>query len=433
MKRIKIDREKGLLTHQGEPLLKFFPTYATFNDTALTNVERLKFSATAQKNMEGCRVKYAASLLLPQPSDKNSPLVFGTLVHSLLEKLMQLPKTKRTKKFVKECALGLAENDREYAKKIEEAALGLYEIENPKQVEVYATEFLVDKNLGGVPFIGKIDRIDKTDEGLVIIDYKTGKMPDLKWGDAHGEQIQLYASALGGNVVGGKLYYLEEHQERIVEIDANKQKQALDKLAQAWQTHKADISNKNAPYSPSTLCGWCPVVNVCPARSRDASERFDRAYSIEELGIKQESPETAETVETVEPVVKEEKMVQQINSKNRFADAQPWVALEYPNGSSYQVRRIFRLVALAEKYVNQEDKIIELAKIFNNLIISTQQIVSTTNDVNAGIASLLEDTLRETLTFFPPPEDESQKLLWQQNVQRKMFQTCKIVLEVLKN
>ncbi|MBI4035251.1 MAG: PD-(D/E)XK nuclease family protein, partial [Candidatus Chisholmbacteria bacterium] len=71
-------------------------------------------------------------------------------------------------------------------------------------------------NIAGVPLVGKIDRIDATNQGLEIVDYKTGQSQTKKQVDID-EQLTIYAlgaqQALNLDINVLSLYFLESNQK----------------------------------------------------------------------------------------------------------------------------------------------------------------------------------------------------------------------------
>src|ERR1035437_5889344 len=72
----------------------------------------------------------------------------------------------------------------------------VWEIEEPGDVEVLSTERRIEGDLLSVPFLGIIDRIDQEETGQGIVDYKSGKAPDPKYGGPDFTQLVLYAVAV---------------------------------------------------------------------------------------------------------------------------------------------------------------------------------------------------------------------------------------------
>ena len=63
-------------------------------------------------------------------------------------------------------------------------------------MEVVSTEQKIQVELGSVPFVGVIDRVDRIGADLVVSDYKSGTLPGYRWRHDKIQQVMLYAAAL---------------------------------------------------------------------------------------------------------------------------------------------------------------------------------------------------------------------------------------------
>ena len=156
---------------------------------------------------------------------------------------------------------------------------GLWALEDPKAVDVRATEHDVEADLGGVPFRGIVDRLDEEGDGLVVTDYKSGKAPSARFRRGRLDQVLLYAAAVeqatGEMPVHARLLYLGQRPVGIKvtreEIDS-----VVDKLAGTW----AAINTACEPTSSNPERGPC-VAGVptstgapkAPRRSRSGRPR----------------------------------------------------------------------------------------------------------------------------------------------------------------
>ena len=92
------------------------------------------------------------------------------------------------------------------------AVEGLWDLEDPTAIHVDDTETEVRSEVGGVPFLGYVDRIDEGDgDGEIIVDYKSGRLPSGRYLDTPKQQVLLYAAARehqGHDVAEARLLYL---------------------------------------------------------------------------------------------------------------------------------------------------------------------------------------------------------------------------------
>lgn len=109
---------------------------------------------------------------------------------------------------------------------------------------------------------GKIDRIDKNDDGtLRIIDYKTGKEKDDRF------QIAIYGMVAERyfNIPTpvGSLYYLFSGTVKIIEINEELKSDTVE-----WIKTVIKKITSDTDFDPrvSKLCGWCDYVRFCPMK-----------------------------------------------------------------------------------------------------------------------------------------------------------------------
>lgn len=226
------------------------------------------------------------------PDPPGEPALAGTFAHRVLELLLQLPPAERTVESARKLARqawpeiegdpdfrALALSD-EAAKAFRWrgwlAVEGLWKLEDPCEVEVHATEHDISVSVDGVPFRGIIDRVDHCDDGLVIVDYKSGRAPSQRFVGERLTQVLLYAAAMaeltGQRPVRAQLVYLGQ---RVVETEVTDETlgPAVERLAQTWDSLLADLDADSFPASTGPLCAWCPFLAGCPEGLTEVGER----------------------------------------------------------------------------------------------------------------------------------------------------------------
>jgi len=138
---------------------------------------------------------------------------------------------------------------------------------------------------GGVALSGRVDRIDERDGQLVVVDYKTGRAtPDLH--DAKSSQaLAIYAAAtwrtLRTPCTQVELHHLPsgevaawEHDEASVRRQLDRADAVASEIAAADAAfYEGSTGDETFPAQPSSLCGWCDFVEICPEGSQTASRR----------------------------------------------------------------------------------------------------------------------------------------------------------------
>jgi len=127
--------------------------------------------------------------------------------------------------------------------------------------------------------VGIIDRIDKTKDGIEIIDYKTAKRLPIQRDVDNNLQLSLYCLGLikswpqfakrGLENIKLTFHYLK-HQETISTKRTWEQLENVKK--QVWE-RIAEIEKDDFKPIPSNLCDWCGYKNICPMWKHKYSEQ----------------------------------------------------------------------------------------------------------------------------------------------------------------
>ena len=227
---------------------------------------------------------------LPDPSGEAA--LIGTFAHRVLEVLMQRPPAERTEETAKQLAgqewptveadddyqsLGLdAEKIKAFRWKAWLAIRGLWTLEDPQAITVRSTEQAVEAELGGVPFRGIVDRLDETSDGLVVTDYKTGKVPHPRYRQKRFEQAVMYAAAInestGEMPVRVQLLYLG--QENLgLNINQAKLDATVHRLGGTWAAINTACEVDEFDPSPGPLCNWCSYLDHCAEGTEEVARR----------------------------------------------------------------------------------------------------------------------------------------------------------------
>ncbi|MCL5008739.1 MAG: ATP-dependent helicase [Patescibacteria group bacterium] len=198
-----------------------------------------QFSYSQLNDFEACPLKYKYQHYLKLPVPGSQYLSFGQTIHKVLEEYLKLYKTsleikqmdlfgkgkdnhtqlpefsvleKFYEKFWVDDWYGSKQQKLRY-KAEGHKILKTFFAEAAKQpfLPKYIEQFFKLK-LGKYDFVGKIDRADQAGEGVLILDYKTGKVPKSK---KDLDQLYIYQWAakefLQEKVVGLKYWYLQEN------------------------------------------------------------------------------------------------------------------------------------------------------------------------------------------------------------------------------
>ena len=251
-----------------------------------------RLSPSGAGTFEQCPRRWRLRYVERLPDPPGEAALAGSFAHRVLELLMQRDPHERTVEIAKAIAraewpgveadpdfraLGFDETGSKHFRwKAWQAIEGLWALEDPKAVDVRATEHDVEADLGGVPFRGIVDRLDEEGDGLVVTDYKSGKAPSARFRRGRLDQVLLYAAAVeqatGEMPVHARLLYLGQRPVGIKvtreEIDS-----VVDKLAGTWAAINTACDTDEFEPRTGPLCGWCPYVERCPEGIKEVAKR----------------------------------------------------------------------------------------------------------------------------------------------------------------
>lgn len=251
--------------------------------TLVEKAIRRRLSVSSAQAIESCPARFAIDKVLPRTADPFGAAELGSATHRLFEELFKLPRELRTIDVAMDILEGLhsansdlvvpEEHDlSRWRAEIEHRAVGLWQIEDPTSVEVSGTEVKVSSiAIAGVPFIGFIDRLDVVNGHQRVVDYKAGLSTPKKpgrYGDPHGDQARLYALAVeqmrGVRPLEADIYYTPHGVKRSINLAPKKIAATVSWFSSAWE--EMLMSKERGAFSTkaSPLCGWCPLVQVCP-------------------------------------------------------------------------------------------------------------------------------------------------------------------------
>ena len=251
-------------------------------------IKKVRVSASQLDSFEKCSLKWKFKYIDKLPTERTLAQIKGSFVHEVLEDIFLLSPDDRTPENAKPIARerwnAMVETDeyKEYGFTEEEAKkfmrdawlliLSEWELERPENIEVREVEIKIEFDLSDdASFIGYADRLDYAKDGIVCVDYKTGKRPANRFSGDKRRQIRLYALGVkemtGEKVTKGKLLFLGGEPGIISEhiddkIVAETKKDLLSdtrKIVEAKESEgKLHIKPKTSP-----LCGWCEFIDRC--------------------------------------------------------------------------------------------------------------------------------------------------------------------------
>ena len=238
---------------------------------------KLYLSASAIETYEQCPLKFRFGRIdgIPQTASKPQ-LTFGNIIHSVLQRFHEPDKElsdERIQRLLKE---EWKKGEFDYTVREEkfyeqgQEMLSRYArsvINNPPNVLAREERFSFD--LDDITINGAIDRIDKDENGIHIVDYKTSKSPSPAKSNL---QLAVYCMFLeqsdsekfGGLPASAALYFLREEEKPVKthSFTTEELQSTSDNI------HKVASGIRRKEFEPKTgkHCDWCDYKHlICPA------------------------------------------------------------------------------------------------------------------------------------------------------------------------
>ena len=225
---------------------------------------------------------------LPEPPSPSATK--GTLVHRALELLFCQPAHTRTVPTALECLdrarvematdhefVGLeldAEAAAQFAADAEVLVRRYFTLEDPTTVHPIGLELRLEVKVGSLTLRGVIDRLElDADGGLVVTDYKSGKVPGVMHEQSRLGGVHFYAflceRVLGQRPARIQLLYLSEPVAIVAEPSAQSIRGLEQRTSAIWKAVERACANDDFRPRPSPLCNWCSFQDYCPSFGGD--------------------------------------------------------------------------------------------------------------------------------------------------------------------
>ncbi|MEX1037991.1 MAG: ATP-dependent DNA helicase [Acidimicrobiia bacterium] len=242
--------------------------------------ERFSMSPSQADSYSRCPRKYAIERRLKLPEPPSSYMTSGSLIHLALELAeskvigtgLRHGDPEDAVSFLREGwdagEFGTPALNRAWLNRAEGIVRGLYERWPETSMPPIELEKEVELEIGGVKWYGVVDRLERSDAGLRVIDYKTGTtIPSLKEA-AVSVQLGFYALAInamspGENVVAAELWFPAKESKGLTvrELDMNR----LGEVEESIREITADVASENWEPRVSRDCERCGIKSSCPA------------------------------------------------------------------------------------------------------------------------------------------------------------------------
>jgi putative RecB family exonuclease len=236
----------------------------------------------------GLAFRFSTIDRLPQPPSPAATK--GSLVHRALELLFCEPAPERTVPTALACLdrareemttdpefVGL-ELDPEAAAQFTADAEVLvrryFDLEDPTTVHPIGLELRLEVQVGSLTLRGIIDRLElDADGGLVVTDYKSGKVPGITHEQNRLGGVHFYAflceRVLGRRPSRIQLLYLSEPVAIVAEPSDQSIRGLEQRTTAIWKAVERACATDDFRPRPSPLCNWCSFQEYCPAFGGD--------------------------------------------------------------------------------------------------------------------------------------------------------------------
>lgn len=234
-----------------------------------------------------CPLMFRLRLIDRIPEPPSSAATLGTLIHSVLEDLYDLPARERTLEAAAAMLRPrwdamLAKNGELADLHADDAALGswlstgeerlgtYFQLENPQRLEPAAREEFVEYQLEDGPLLrGIIDRVDIAPDGAIrLVDYKSGKKPLPQYSTKEQFQMRFYALLVerlrGRRPALLQLLFLRDGGTIELRPEAGDLEKVEFEIRELWNDIAAAARSGQFRPRKSKLCGWCNFQGQCP-------------------------------------------------------------------------------------------------------------------------------------------------------------------------
>lgn len=249
-----------------------------------------RFSPSQLNTFIQCPRKYSFQYIERVPVERvPSPhLVFGNAIHAAMDAIYRLPPGDRSGELLAEAFRDAWRDDTERTAAFTNIEVerswglkGLALLERVAATDEFATaipralEDWAQVTVGGDrQLFGRIDRVDDhpDGDGVIVIDYKTGRCRIAHDGLGDEVQAQVYALAVRATLEVAvrevRFMFLEADEDRVWEpTDLELVEDGLLKLVERIE------STSSFEAVPTRLCGWCDYLGQCEAGQAEVASR----------------------------------------------------------------------------------------------------------------------------------------------------------------
>ena len=258
-------------------------------------------SPSKVSSFRDCALAFRFSAIDRLPEPPTVPAAKGTLVHRVLELLLNHPAPERTHAtalaLIPQAEADVLDGDEYAALDLDGDQRGAlladaatlveryFALEDPRTIEHEGLELMLEAEVGGVRLRGIIDRLERdADGGLVVTDYKTGKVPSERFENGKLGGVHFYAflceQVLGERPARIQLYYLAQPVAIVAEPSDQSIRGLERRVGAIWTAVERACQREDFRPNPGPLCHWCSFKSYCPSFGGDPSAVPGRLASV---------------------------------------------------------------------------------------------------------------------------------------------------------
>jgi putative RecB family exonuclease len=264
-------------------------------------------SPSRVESFTSCPLAFRFASIQKLPELPSPHTTKGSLVHRALELLFTLPAPERDEAAATTCLqraveefstdpeMTLLDLDEDQLAEFHADAWTLVQsylrMEDPRTVHEIGLELRLEAEVGSLTLRGIIDRLELDQEGrLVVIDYKTGRSPGVKYEQSRLAGVQFYSflceSVLGQRPAAVRLMYLRTGETIEAVPSAQSVRFITTRTTAVWRAvEKACLTGDFRPRA-GALCSSCSFKRWCPAFGGDPDLAATEApLAIERLAL----------------------------------------------------------------------------------------------------------------------------------------------------
>ena len=238
----------------------------------LDNTRILRLSPSAIENYSNCPLRYKLARDWNLPEEPGAAMQFGQAMHTALMGFFDAQR--KGKNLDVETVIASFLDEFAKAKIDEPLQRELYEKNGKRQLSAFLNspaakphgrvakvEHRIDMEIAGARVVGRIDRVDEDEDGLTIVDYKTGRPKNQ---DVADDSLQLSVYALAMQNEGPVKAVIFENLEDRSTVVTTRDSKSLSKAEQEISKVAGKIARGEFDAKPGFHCGWCAYRMLCP-------------------------------------------------------------------------------------------------------------------------------------------------------------------------